>query len=92
LCELIALGCLTAHGEIGATQANKVQKEYAADRIISQLEALHPNFYPHAIRLSVVPGGTHFDRLESGFLTKADQQGWRWESHDSEDRGKMIAR
>jgi hypothetical protein len=44
LCELIALGCLTAHGEIKATQAAKLQKEYAADEIIKRLEDLHPNF------------------------------------------------
>jgi hypothetical protein len=37
LCELIALGCLTAHGEIKATQAPKLQKEYAADKIIKRL-------------------------------------------------------
>ncbi|MGA7124937.1 MAG: hypothetical protein WBZ19_01415, partial [Chthoniobacterales bacterium] len=46
LCELIALGCLTAHGDIKATQAPKLQKEYAADVIIKRLENLHPNFYP----------------------------------------------
>ena len=72
LCELIALGCLTAHGEIKATQAAKLQKEYAADRIIKRLEDLHPNFYPHAIRATVRQGHVHLDRLESGFLTKAE--------------------
>jgi hypothetical protein len=72
LCEVIALGCLTAHGEIKATQAAKLQKEYAADRIIKRLEDLHPNFYPHAIRGTVSQGHLHIDRLESGFLTKAE--------------------
>jgi hypothetical protein len=76
LCELIALGCLTAHGEIKATQAAKLQKEYSADRIIKRLEELHPNFYPHAIHLTITPlpppGHVHFDRLKSGFLTKAE--------------------
>jgi len=72
LCEVIALGCLTAHGEIRASQAAKLQKEYAADKIIGRLEELHSNFYPHAIRLSITPGHAHFDRLDSGFLTKAE--------------------
>jgi hypothetical protein len=72
LCELIALGCLTAHGEIRATQAIKLQKEYAADKIIKRLQEIHPDFYPHAIRISVVAGHLHFDSLESGFLTKAE--------------------
>jgi hypothetical protein len=32
---------------------------------------LHPDFYPHAIRLTVGQA-VHIDRLESGFLTKAE--------------------
>jgi hypothetical protein len=72
LCEVIALGCLVAHGNLSATQAVKLQKEYAADKIIKRLDGLHPNFYPHAIRLTVTPGHVHFDRLEAGFLTKAE--------------------
>jgi len=72
LCELIALGCLTAHGEIKATQTAKFQKEYAADKIIKRLEDLHPNFYPHAVRGTVRHGQLHLDKLESGFLSKAE--------------------
>ena len=30
ICELIALGCLTAHGDIKATQSKKWGKEYSA--------------------------------------------------------------
>jgi hypothetical protein len=45
LCELIALGCLVAHGDI--TNTNYFQnKAYKADDILQQLEKLHPNFYP----------------------------------------------
>ena len=47
MCELIALGCLVAHGDI--KQVTKLKKEYAADRIISRLENLHSNFYPTPI-------------------------------------------
>jgi hypothetical protein len=72
LCELIALGCLTAHGEIAETQVAKLQKEWSADRIVSRLEALHPNFYPHPVRLTISPDRVHMDRLESGFLTKTE--------------------
>ena len=72
LCELVALGCLTAHGDIKETQAAKLQKEWSADKIISQLEALHPNFYPHPIRMTIAPERVDFDRLESGFLTKTE--------------------
>jgi hypothetical protein len=74
LCELIALGCLIAHEDIAATHTVTLQKAWSADKIIRRLENLHSNFYPHPIRLSVVSGGSHMDRLESGFLTKFDSQ------------------
>jgi hypothetical protein len=45
LCELIALGCLTAQGDL---QTGKLKKSYKADQIICRLEVLHPDFYPYA--------------------------------------------
>ena len=44
ICELIALGCLTAHGDISATK--KLRQAWEADKIIESLEALHPDFFP----------------------------------------------
>jgi hypothetical protein len=49
LCELIALACLTAHGDIKEARSSKLNKEYAADKIIEKLAELHPNFYPRPI-------------------------------------------
>jgi hypothetical protein len=46
LCEVIALGCLTAHGDLQIDK--KLKKSYEADRIIRRLEQLHPEFYPKA--------------------------------------------
>ena len=43
LCELIALGCLIAQGDL---ETGKLKKAYQADRIIRRLEQLHPKFYP----------------------------------------------
>ena len=43
LCELIALGCLTAQGDL---QIGKLKDEYRADKIIRHLQHLHPDFYP----------------------------------------------
>jgi len=45
LCELISLGCLTAQGNL---QTGKLKDEYRADKIISRLQRLHPDFYPYA--------------------------------------------
>jgi hypothetical protein len=45
LCELIALGCLTAHGDL---MSGKLRGTWQADKIIRGLEELHPDFYPIA--------------------------------------------
>ena len=50
ICELVALGCLVAHGDIKATQAGRIRKQWAADKIMDELTALHPNFYPVPIK------------------------------------------
>jgi hypothetical protein len=72
LCELIALGCLIAHGDIVAAHTETLRTAWSANKIIRRLEKLHSNFYPHPIHLSVTPGHVHFDRLESGFLIKGE--------------------
>src|SRR5664279_3384166 len=51
LCELIALGCLVAHGDIAGTKASVLRNEYKAGVIVKRLEKLHPNFYPSPRKL-----------------------------------------
>jgi hypothetical protein len=47
ICELIAIGCLVAHGDIKATKTKKLQNDtYNAHDIIRALDGLHPDFYP----------------------------------------------
>src|SRR5437899_989019 len=52
LCEVIALACLAAHGDIDTVQKlRKVyRKEYSADKMIGQLQRLHAEFYPRSMR------------------------------------------
>jgi hypothetical protein len=50
LCELIALSCLVAHGDIAAKYAKRLGKEWSADKIIDNMTSLHPDFYPQPIR------------------------------------------
>jgi hypothetical protein len=57
VCELIALGCLVAHGDITAHKSKKLHKQWAADKIIEELEALHPEFFPVTVRKTVLPAG-----------------------------------
>ena len=70
LCELIALGCLTAHGDL---ETGKLKKAYEADEIIGRLQRLHPHFYPHAAR-QTKQGPDRYDAilLKDGFLTKGN--------------------
>eukprot|EP01035_Chromulina_nebulosa_P014466 gene14466-19143_t len=46
ICELIALACLVAHGDIAATKTTKLQSAFAANDIIKSLEKLNPSAFP----------------------------------------------
>jgi hypothetical protein len=50
LCELIALSCLVAHGDIAALQSHKIGRSYSADEILDRMSKLRPHFYPIAVR------------------------------------------
>jgi hypothetical protein len=71
LCELIALGCLIAHGDL--TARSKLKKTYEASKIIKHLERLHPEFYPRAATQTKA-GPDEFDAIlrNDGFLTKKE--------------------
>jgi hypothetical protein len=74
VCELKALGCLAAHGDIPATRSGKIQKAYAPGTILAELEKLHPEFYPvpgQQIR-SMDGTPTKVNPIRSGYLTKED--------------------
>ncbi len=72
VCELIALACLVAHGDL--TKSNRLTKTYQADRIVSELEKLHADFFPkpYTMTATISPAGLHLDAVKSGFITKAE--------------------
>jgi hypothetical protein len=74
ICELIALSCLAAHGDIPDTHSARMRETYAADAIIKKLETLHPEFYPTAGTQILDDAGRpiRVDRLQDGYLTKPD--------------------
>jgi len=74
ICELIALGCLVAHGDIEATRSGKFQRETSANDILNGLESLHADFYPKALLPPVRTGNhVHFARRTPGtYMTKAE--------------------
>jgi hypothetical protein len=71
ICELISLGCLVAHGDV--TTSTKLVNEFAADKICTELEKLHADFYPKPHdQVRKVPGSFHLDDVNEPFLTRAD--------------------
>jgi len=84
LCELIALGCLTAHGDLAT---GKLKGDYKADKIIQGLQRLRPKFYPiAAIRTERGP-----KLWEDGFLTKDELLKLYWKCGDVLHRGSFKA-
>jgi hypothetical protein len=71
LCELIALACLVAHGDISTALSSRLRKAYEADKILAQLEAL---FYAQPVRQLARPeGGWNLEIIQtSTFLSKAE--------------------
>ena len=71
--ELIAIGCLVAHGDIGGARSKKLRNAYSADFILKRLGDLHADFYP-------IPGKQELDPetgqpiaihdIEEPYLTK----------------------
>jgi hypothetical protein len=71
LCELIALGCLIAHGDIAQTKSKRLRRTWAADEIISALDQLYPEFYPTPMQ--PIPGQKNsLEYVTSGYLTKSE--------------------
>src|SRR5262249_35980879 len=54
ICEVFALACLPAHGDMPEVRNKIVQKTYNADQIMKKLSTIHPKFYP-------VPGDKKVD-------------------------------
>jgi hypothetical protein len=54
-CELVGLGCLVAHGDIIQISTESMQRVWAADKIMTTFENLHPHFYPEAVKQPKLP-------------------------------------
>jgi hypothetical protein len=57
LCELVALGCLVAHGDITSTSSHKLGRSYSAEEIIGKMDKLRPHFYPIPVTQTVIAKG-----------------------------------
>lgn len=82
ICELIALACLAAHGDLAATRTQKLHSAHEADRILKALEKLHPKFFPIPAREIKTREGKvtgYLEAVPGTFFTKADVLKLYWE-------------
>ncbi|MGO9935343.1 MAG: hypothetical protein ACLPV8_26495 [Steroidobacteraceae bacterium] len=69
LCEIIAVGCLVAHGDI--TQRDTL-KSWKLTEIMRALENLNADFFPKGIRIRVDSVGVHLDDYNVPQLSKTE--------------------
>lgn len=61
--ELIALGCLIAHGDLNVS--SDLQKAYAADEIMKSLGRVHQHAYPIPVKVTRLPNSFTAERIKS---------------------------
>ena len=90
LCELVALSCLVAHGDIASLKAHKIGKAYSADDILGQMTKLRPNFYPEAVKqFSDGPNRWHFEAIKPSPLPKDALLSFYGKTHRHLHRGTL---
>jgi hypothetical protein len=89
LCELIALSCLVAHGDITLLQPHKLGKSYSADDILERMEKLRPDFYPLPFRQSKDVRGQVMTLLHPSPLPKTELLKLYAQTHKHLHRGSL---
>jgi hypothetical protein len=90
LCELVAIGCLVAHGEIEKEKLGQVLKRHEPGIALQKLESLHPDFFPKPITVSSNGNRHHIEFIEDGYLTKAQFFDLYAECHRHLHRGSVA--
>lgn len=69
ICEVIALSCLCAHGDMEET--GKLKGDWKPKNIMDGLQELNPTFYPRPmVSQRMDDGSVHFDDVKDPFLSK----------------------
>jgi hypothetical protein len=72
ICELLALACVTVHGNVEGARTQKMIKSYSADAIMKRLGELHPRSFPTPAKVAQGDGGIKLDaghQFVAGALT-----------------------
>ena len=89
LCEVIALSCLVAHGDITFLQSNKLGRSYSADEILDRLTKLRPEFYPHQCKQIKWGDGWTFEIQDPSPLPKEKLLELYGKTHSHLHRGSL---
>lgn len=93
LCELVALSCLVAHGDISQLQGHKLGRSHSADEIMTRMTKLRPHFYPVACRQERAPIGSEVSynmiAINPSPLSKEDLLSLYGKSHKHVHRGSL---
>lgn len=72
ICELMALGCLVAHGDL-SVKKTALHTKYQADFIMNELLKIHNDFYPHPVTVTTMPDkSAHLEDIKDGYLTRSE--------------------
>ena len=90
VCEIVALACLVAHGDIIYGDVSKLKKAYEPGVIIKKLEALHPDFFPVPVSPIQTPTGWHLGDYIGGEIISKEMLIEFWaKSGDVLHRGNL---
>ena len=92
ICELIALGCVAAHGSMPASYSKRLEKSHKPIHILTTLERIHPAFYPRPIKPNKQNRNPKFADLrfiEDGYLTKTDLLALHGRAGDMLHKGRI---
>lgn len=89
LCELVAVGCLVAHGDMGKEEVQQLGKRHEPGLILKKLEELHPQFFPRPISVTSGENVHHIEHAKSDFLTKEEFLRLYAECHRHLHRGNL---
>lgn len=92
ICELIAVACLVAHGDVAGARSRKLLSEWKAGVIINQLGSLHSDFWPVPEEIWRTDDGKIRGAkiMVSGFMTREDLTALYYKCGDQLHRGSAL--
>ncbi len=94
LCELVAIACLVAHGDITFLQPHKLGRSTSAEEILDRLTRLRPHFFPIACKQILTaegPGKFQLQPMEPSPLAKKELLDLYGKTHRHLHRGSLKA-